>query len=401
MTKNTIKPTPAKSLQRRIGYLGGVQNGPTVVFFGGVHGNEMAGVKAIEHIFQRLQNDSSTIKGAIYGIRGNMAAQLQQKRYLTNDLNRLWTKKNVTKILDKAVGLRSGEEHELVEIYELLTEIINTGSPPYYFIDLHTTSSKTLPFITINDAMINRDFSKNYPVPIILGIEEYLEGPLLSHMNERGYVSLGFESGQHTDVESVINGIAFIWLTLVFSGVLTPAEVPDYELHFKRLQEAVNMDMNFYEVMYRHALTKKDNFEMLPGFKSFQKVSKGEVVGIQNQVDVSVQKNAILFMPLYQKQGEDGFFLIRPIPDWALKLSRSFRKNKIDGWLTFLPGISWGDPGKESLLVNTSVAKFFAKSFFHLLGYRNRSVNKTHLLLHNRERAAKNEMYRNEWWFKG
>ena len=85
-----------------------------------------------------------------------------------------------------------------------------------------------MPFITINDALINRKFSEQFPVPIVLGIEEYLNGPLLSYINQMGYVSLGFESGQHDDFSAITNSIAFVYLALVYSGVLKEEAVINF-----------------------------------------------------------------------------------------------------------------------------------------------------------------------------
>ena len=50
-------------------------------------------------------------------------------------------------------------------------------------------------------------------------------------------------------------------------------------------------------------------------------------------------------------------------------------------------------------MVDLKVARFLSKPFFHLLGYRSRIVDETHILMSNRERAAKNEMYKNTPWF--
>jgi hypothetical protein len=46
----------------------------------------------------------------------------------------------------------------------------------------------SLPFITINDALINLKFSNCSPISIVLEIEEYLEGPILNYLNSLGYV---------------------------------------------------------------------------------------------------------------------------------------------------------------------------------------------------------------------
>ncbi len=399
MPRSLEDPIKASQTTRFIGSFEGNKKGPTVIFFGGIHGNEPAGVQALEHVFSSLHKSELEINGAVFGIRGNIPALLQKKRFIEDDLNRIWSSEQIKQIEKKDRSNLRLEEIELLEIKDIITQILRTQSPPFYFIDFHTTSSKTLPFITINDALINRRFSQQFPVPIILGIEEYLEGPLLSRMNQLGYVSLGFESGQHDDPIAVENSIAFLWLTLVYTKVLDKEEVIDFDAYYHQLYTASEGNTNFYEVVHRQELKRNDAFSMLKGLESFQKVSEGTLLAIQNEEKIYAEKDTILFMPLYQRQGAEGFFLIRHTPNWALKTSAIIRKSKLDSLLTYLPGISWSDHEKQSLLVNLNVARFFTKSFFHLLGYRNRKVDETHILMHNRERTAKNKMYRKEAWY--
>lgn len=393
------KPSTLKKMERYIGKISGEKKGPTLVFFGGIHGNEPAGVLALEQFFENLACRAVQIRGTVIGLRGNIPALLQGKRFLEHDLNRLWTYDNIAEIQNKPVFSRSPEEIQLVEIHELLTNLLEVNTGPFYFIDFHTTSSKTLPFITINDALINRKFSRLFPVPIILGIEEYLEGPLLSLMNQMGYVSLGFESGQHYEMAAVENSIAFLWLAIVFSGLIDKKEVGGFEDYYERLIKSSENDAKFYEVIHRQKLRPSDSFKMFSHFRSFQKVMKHTPLAVQNQKEIKAKKNTILFMPLYQEQGEDGFFLIKNTPKWALRLSTLLRKTRFDRLLPILPGISWSDTKKQSLNVNLSVARFFTKSFFHLLGYRNQILDKTHLRMQNREKAARNTIYRNEPWY--
>ncbi|MFH6603132.1 succinylglutamate desuccinylase/aspartoacylase family protein [Maribacter algicola] len=399
MPEETITvPTIIRS-NRLIGHLKGQDKGPTIFFFGGIHGNEKAGVVAIEKVFEQLQSMTETLSGSVIGIQGNTPALFQNKRFLDTDLNRLWTTKNIDRIKSKQESELGIEEKELLGIHDLIISLLNAQSPPFYFIDLHTTSSKTLPFVTINDALINRNFAKLFPVPIILGIEEFLEGPLLSYMNEKGYVSLGFESGQHEVISAVDNAVAFIWLTLVNTGALPKNEIPFFKPHFEQLENAAKGNSTFYEVEQRFALSKNDEFIMYPGFESFQKVKKGTILGVNNDIKVETPKSSQLFMPLYQKQGAEAFFLIREIPKWILKISEVLRKIKADNLLVALPGIKWNDSGRGSLKVNLKIARFYAKSLFHLLGYRNRTIDSTHIIIQNRERNARNDMYRNEPWF--
>ena len=136
------------------------------------------------------------------------------------------------------------------------------------------------------------------------------------------------------------------------------------------------------------------------GFLNFQRIKKGQKLALSNSKDVIAYKNGRILMPQYQKQGDDGFFTIRKIPLIYLKLSEIFRKHRIDRILPLLPGVKWYSENKGSLIVNRKVAWLFAKQFFHLLGYRNKKIDKTHLVIKNREAASKKEDYYTTLWFK-
>ena len=138
---------------------------------------------------------------------------------------------------------------------------------------------------------------------------------------------------------------------------------------------------------------------MFPGFKSFDTLKEGTKLASHNGRQLKTDKKSIVFMPLYQEQGEEGFFLIRKIPQWILSLSAGMRRLRLDHVLTVLPGVSWSSERKDQLMVDLKVARFLSKPFFHLLGYRSRILDETHILMSNRERAAKNEMYKNTPWF--
>ncbi|MBC2838183.1 succinylglutamate desuccinylase/aspartoacylase family protein [Robiginitalea sp. SC105] len=381
--------------------MGGGQSGPTLVCFGGIHGNEPAGVAALESVFAQLATEANPLEaGRFIGVRGNLAALEQGRRFLVHDLNRLWTLPRMAVIREKEPSLRSPEEAGLLEIFKCLHRILKESGPPFYFVDLHTTSSPTLPFMTINDAVINRKFAGLFPVPVILGIEEYLDGPLLSYINELGYVSLGFESGRHEDPAAVRAAEDFLWLALEFAGLMGKSPGPQAAERLARLREAARGDRNFYEVFYRHALHGAENFRMVGGFRSFQALPRGTLLAHDHSEPVYMKKKGLLFMPLYQDQGDEGFFLIRRIPSRALRLSAWLRRFRFQDVLPVLPGIRWAAPGSQHLLVNLRVARFFSKKLFHLLGFRSKQKDRTHLLLSNRERTARNEDYAETFWFR-
>ena len=399
MTQSPFEPIESCKTGRVIGHMRGEVDGPTILFFGGIHGNEDSGVKALEKLFSELDSHRDKLKGNVFAIRGNIPALEEERRFLENDLNRIWTSRGIDSITTKEVSERNSEEDELVELHSIISDILSTYSPPYYFIDYHTTSSPTLPFITINDALINRKFARLFPVPIILGIEEYLEGPLLSYINEKGFVAIGFESGQHHTEAAVRNSNAFSWLVLRFTGALPSGIVP-VEEYYSLLKNEARQNNSFYEIIHRHLIKEDDKFEMLPGFRSFDTIPEGTRLASHNGKQLHTDKKSVVFMPLYQEQGEDGFFLIRKIPKWILKLSSAVRMVRFDSFLTFLPGINWASPKKDKLIVNLKVARFFSKPFFHLMGYRSRTVDETHMLMNNRERTSRKKMYRGTAWYR-
>ena len=137
--------------------------------------------------------------------------------------------------------------------------------------DLHTTSSETIPFLTVNDSLLNRKFTKQYPVPIVLGIEEHLDGPLLSYINELGYVAFGYEGGQHDDLSSIENHIAFIYLSLVFSESITKESI-NFQHYFELLAKTSIDSRDFYEIFYHYKIKETESFKMKPGF--FQEEEK-------------------------------------------------------------------------------------------------------------------------------
>ncbi|QSE98016.1 succinylglutamate desuccinylase/aspartoacylase family protein [Fulvivirga lutea] len=376
--------------KRQIGRITGATPGPTLIFTAGIHGNEPSGVTALENVFNALKNYEGAIKGTVIGHKGNLRALNFNVRFIDEDLNRIWSKER----LKQPFNPHSSEAREQVELWQEIQDILSDNNGPYYFFDLHTTSGQTIPFLTVNDSLLNRRFTKNYPLPIVLGIEEYLKGPILSYINELGYVAFGFEGGQHSDGSSIIRHEHFIYTTLGITGVLSPHAVQN---HKNTLKELGKGRANYFEIFtYQHVPFSVD-FEMKPSFKNFQKVKKGELLAILNGEKINSPTKAQIFMPLYQQQGDDGFFLVRPIPRFFLWLSKHIRK-----WyklLTLLPGVHANSADSSEIIVNTHVARFFPKQIFHLFGYRARQLKGHQYIMQNRETASRTAAYYNEPWF--
>ena len=90
----------------------GKQPGPTVVFFAGIHGNEPAGINALNSVIPKLK--SNNICGEVFGVYGNIRALELNKRFIEFDLNRLWTLEQI-KLLEQ----ESKPENEIFEQIKL------------------------------------------------------------------------------------------------------------------------------------------------------------------------------------------------------------------------------------------------------------------------------------------
>lgn len=371
------------AVQRRLGSYGQT-NGPTVVVIAGIHGNEPSGIFAFLDLLDELQESKVPLAGRIIGLAGNLSALQQGVRFIDRDLNRVWlaaknSPNSVQDVQDSQPSklpapFRSDplilETRERDELYREIKQILAEAHGPYYFVDLHTTSSQSPPFMPLDDTLRNRDFVRNFPVPAVLGLEEVLPGTLLSYLNEYEVVTFGYEAGQHDDPQSIVLHREMMWCALQFAGCLPESSRKRVEQARETLREHSGELLGFYEVLFRHGLKPNDEFRMDQGFSSFQPVTAGQRLAEQNGAVVKAPFTGRMFMPLYQSKGDDGFFLIRQIPRVWLQLSRLLRKWRFERWLGWLPGVEVPRGDARQVLVNPHVALFMVRQVFHLLGYR-------------------------------
>ena len=382
---------------RIIDHLEGTSGGPTLIFTGGIHGNEPSGVFALQQVMNHIRKLQIPVRGNIIAVAGNLWALKRGERYHIEDLNRVWTKERMDQLPSDPKEASNQDVAEQIAVNNVLQSILKKYSGPFYFFDIHTTSSKTIPFLVVNDSLHNRKFTSQYPLPVILGIEEYLEGPLLSYLNERGYVAFGFEAGHHHDITSVEKCVAFVYLSLIYTGCLTKDQV-NYSQYHHLLTQTTDDFRHVYEILYRYRIKNGEKFQMLPGFCNFQEIRENQHLGNSDDRPIKARQDSRIFMPLYQSKGLDGFFIIKKIWMPFLKLSAFIRKYRLDRILVFLPGVKWIDSAKNGLVVDKQIARFMTKDIFHLFGYRSVYIDKDKLKMYSREAATQNKMYENEQW---
>ncbi len=353
-----------------IGAYVGNQAGPTLIVIGSIHGNEPAGFLALSNVSSEIAKLEGKLKGRVYFLAGNTRALRMGKRFIDADLNRGWTAKTMSG--DKAEEFfNSSEGMELAELDQVFDSLLITAMDEVFVVDLHSTSSEGMPFATVGDTLRNRNFAQKFPVPILLGIEEELEGTLLEYLNNAGAVTLGFEGGEHLSTQTVENHRALIWLALANSGLLDKKDVPEFKASQSRLLGKTSGGAIF-EIVHRHAVRPSDEFEMNPGFNNFDQIERGQVLARDEGGAVCAPRSGQILMPLYQKLGEDGFFIGHRISPFWLWLSGVLRRMRIQNIIHILPGVRRNSVDPATLIINTNIARLFPLQIFHLLGFRRR-----------------------------
>jgi len=351
-----------------IGKFQGAVDGPTLVAVGSVHGNEPSGSIALERVAAGLESVEERLCGRVYLLAGNVRALKGYVRFIDSDLNRHWTGDNIRRN-GRLLPDASSEDREQYELLAILREILTSARDEVYVLDLHSTSAGGVPFATVGDTLRNRHFARAFPVTILLGIEEQLDGTMLEFLNNEGAVTLGFEGGQHTSAEAIANHEALIWLALLNSGVLSKTDVPDLDRHVQTLSKATGAQ-KILEVRHREPVTEEDEFEMMPGFKNFDRVKRNQVLAHSRRGAITAAESGLILMPLYQRLGEDGFFIVRTIAPFWLFLSEVIRRLKLSDYVHLLPGVRLHPKRREVLLIDTGIARFFPLQIFHLFGFR-------------------------------
>lgn len=376
------------TISKRVRSIGPGKPGyPVVVFFVGIHGNEQAGVVAIQDILDEFIEAGIEPEGKLYVVTGNLEALERGVRYVDTDLNRLWEKFNTDQDFTALAETGKTLPSEYFESLEIKSEIDNIlheheqDRPDILFADLHTTSSESCAFILLNDTLANRELAQKFPVPQILGIEENIHGTLLSYINNLGCRAIGFEAGAHTSFESVQRSKAFIRLLLHHTGLV---KTGSSELGRCEVEMVDNSEMPsaYFEIRYHHFIEDVNKFNMYPGYRNFDSVEKGEPLAIEKGDVIKAPEEGRIFMPLYQKSGNDGFLIIREVSPFWLTFSAWLRDSSIHSLLAYLPGVTRSGP--QEFTVNRDVALFFVKEIFHLLGYRVTEKDSSTLICYRR-----------------
>jgi succinylglutamate desuccinylase len=198
------------------------------------------------------------------------------------------------------------ERWELVELAGAIDAAIARARGPVHLLDLHTTSAPGFPFAVVGPSEAQRAFARAFPLPGIIGLQRALPGVLTAHYGQRGCLALAIEGGQHTSRAAADNLAAVLAIALEASGCV-PA-MPGAAAARDHLTRARGDLPAVIDLALRHAVRPEHGFRMEPGFANLQRTAAGTLLARDAAGEIRAPFDGVLVLPLYQPDGDDGFF---------------------------------------------------------------------------------------------
>lgn len=310
---------------RIIGQRIGASQGPLLIILAQMHGNEPAGYLAAQELFEAIdaeyiKNPSFSFRGKIIALQGNMAAAAKNERYIVKDLNRNWTDATLERIKNAAsVAELDSEDREIKELIETINAIIaEYPSEQIVVLDLHTTTAEGGIFSIPSPMPYSRFLALSMHAPVLHGFLNGLAGTSLHFFNEKYFPNQNitpvcFEAGQHYSPESPKLAMSAIINCFKAMGGFYKEHI---ELRHEELikQRAASLP-NEGNLVFTYAIKEKEEFAMRKDkiYKNFDAVEAGELLANNQYGEIYAPCKGFILMPLYQKLGSDGFFIIEEI----------------------------------------------------------------------------------------
>lgn len=310
------------STERIIGHYQGQEAGPLLIAITGLHGNETAAGIAMARLFDLLAqepsiNPSFAFKGDFLALRGNLSALARGQRFIDQDLNRIWDEACIA-ALQADDSQANTEEQELLELLAAIEIAVEEAQPrEVILIDLHTTTASGGIFLATADDPPSLLLAAELYAPLVEGMLQGLKNTFLHYFQAGRFGkdiavrALAFEAGAHNDPRSIDRALAMVVNIFRDTGCVEESDVRT--LHDELLASESASLPPHTRLVYTHQIEAADQFQMQAGFDNFSPIKKGDLLGQDVRGAVLAPTDGYLLMPLYQKQGKEGFFIVQDI----------------------------------------------------------------------------------------
>jgi len=309
---------------RILGERVGTQYGPLLIIFAQIHGNEPAGYLGVNELFKAIdaeydKNPKFEFCGRIVALQGNMKAAEKGVRFIDKDLNRSWIPKEVERIqnTENEAELDS-EDKEIKEILALIDYYVEECAPPRVVVlDIHTTTAFGGIFTIPAPNHEARRIGLSMHAPVLHGFLDGLKGTTLHYFCEENFdfdiTAVCFEAGQHNCPDSYKHAMSAIINCFKAIGGFYDKDIEHkHDVLLKERSRTLPLEA---KLMHVHRISTGDDFKMKEcrTYNNFDAIEEGEVLAFDKNGETRSPHSGLILMPLYQKQGDDGFFIIQEV----------------------------------------------------------------------------------------
>ncbi|MDB6150140.1 MAG: succinylglutamate desuccinylase [Chthoniobacter sp.] len=256
--------------------------GPKVVIFGSIHGDEPAGSLAVKELLTQFADCTlKLLRGSVILAVGNELALEQRVRKVERDLNRLFE-------FESIIEPSGYEERRAEELRDLLA-----GAD--YMMDLHATSKSSSPFLMCESHLLAEAQAMGF-ARIVTGWGELgeasLGGDTESYINQMGGKGFTVETGQRDDAEGCANALDAARRLLRHVSLLP--------------YEAADVTAPAIYKLFASIKVEEATFKYRQPFGSFNPLVEGELIGCDANKEYRAPCDCVLVMP-----SNDEFMLAR------------------------------------------------------------------------------------------
>lgn len=258
----------------------GKEEGPTSIILAGTHGDEKCGIEALRKVLPNL----GIKRGRVLFGYGNPRAIKTNQRFTEFNLNRMFKNDDSLSKLEK-------ESYE----YERAQFLKNYLNQTDALLDLHASRTPNSKPFVICEAN-SKEITKYLPVDLIVsGFDKVEPGGTDYYMNSIGKIGICIECGYLGNSESAQIAEESIFVFLKAQG---------------HIKNGVSPRKQSYVRIYDLYKTKTNNFTLSKPFNDFEEISKGQIIGIDGEKEIRVEKESVVLFARNRKQiGDEGFLL--------------------------------------------------------------------------------------------
>lgn len=273
------------------------KKGKKVIVMGSVHGNERIGAEILKKLKKILTKEN--IKGEIHLILGNPQAYKRNKRFIDEDLNRLFGE-NHHKLYKSANP--NYEQNRAMAIGDIIKDTD-------FLLDIHSTIKPSVPFLYMENDAKHRNLAPIFGTKFVVMQNKKFRPQELtsstdSFVDNHGGIGITYESGWYKD---------FSGLDTVFGNVLKFLNAVGSIDMAGRTAHRKSAKTKYLEV-YDKIIPQKNMFTFSKDYENFDFVKAGSSLAKDGDTIVKVKMDSYIIFPKKEpKKGITACYLAHQI----------------------------------------------------------------------------------------